>query len=187
MTMQSVDQIEQWLGQEVVDRDGERVGKLDELFYSSMSGEAVFGSVKSGLLGRHASLVPLAGASVGREYLRLAYPAEQIERVGSEVDVKGALDRESAARAASVYGVDIGDEDYESATVINERLRASQEAHENATALDEQAQQRTAEASEAQATAHDAGHEAAEKSQAAEQARIEAERAHADAQRLGPP
>jgi hypothetical protein len=185
--MQSVDQIEQWLGQEVVDRDGERVGKLDELFYSSVSGEAVFGLVKSGLLGRHASLVPLAGASVGREYLRLAYPSEQIERVGSEVDVKDTLDRASAGRAAMAYGIDVGDEDYESASVINDRLRASQEAQENAATLDEQARARAAEASEAEGVAHDAEHEAAEKSQAAEQARIEAERAHADAQRLSPP
>jgi hypothetical protein len=186
MTMQSVDQVEQWVGQEVVDRDGERVGKLDEVFYSSISGEAVFGSVKSGLLGRHASLVPLVGASVGREYLRLACSAEEISRA-SEVDVKDTLDRDSATRAATAYGLVLGEEDYESASVIEQRRRASQQAHENATNLDEQAQRRAAEAHEAQGAARDAELDAEEKSQAAERVRLEAEQAHSNAERLRAP
>jgi len=68
--MLSIEQVEEWVGQEVVDVDGERVGKLDEVYYSTTTNEAVFAVVKSGLLGRHSSLVPLAGASVGREYLK---------------------------------------------------------------------------------------------------------------------
>ena len=91
--MLNVDQIEEWLGQEVLDADGERVGKLDEVFYSDGSGEAVFAAVKSGLLGRHSSTVPLAGASVGRDYVRLAFTAEQIDRSTSEVPAREEAER----------------------------------------------------------------------------------------------
>jgi len=96
--MLSVDQIEEWLGQEVTDSGGERIGKLDEVYYSVRSGDAVFASVKSGLLGRRSSVVPLAGASVGRDYLRLGYSAEQIDGAGSDVAPKGALGRDDARR-----------------------------------------------------------------------------------------
>jgi hypothetical protein len=185
--MLSVDQIEEWLGQEVVDADGERVGKLDEVFYSTGSREAVFAAVKSGLLGRHSSLVPLAGASVGRDYVRLAYTALQIDRAGSEVKVKDGLRREDAQRLGELYGVQVSSEDdYEAATLIGERAEAAEEARSQAEQLEEQARKRASEAQEAQGEAHTAQDEAAQKAQSAEQARAEAERARAEAERIAP-
>ena len=42
------------------DRDGERAGKLEEVYYpSDGQGEAVFARIKSGLLGRRSRLAPL--------------------------------------------------------------------------------------------------------------------------------
>jgi PRC-barrel domain protein len=187
--MLNVEQIEEWLGQEVVDSEGERVGKLEEVFYSSAGGEAIFASVKSGLLGRHSSLVPLAGASVGRDYVRLAYTGEQIESADSEVSFKGAnLGRDDARRFGELYGVDVGPEEYfEAATVINERALEADEARKGAEELEREAQRREAEAEQAQGTAQGAEQTAAEKAEAAEQARAEAERARAEADRIDPP
>lgn len=186
--MLSVDQIEEWLGQEVLDMNGERVGKLDEVFYSSSSGEAVFASVKSGLLGRRSSVVPLAGASVGRDYVRLAYDAEQIDRAGSEVNPDDGLDNEQGRRLGELYGVSVAPDDrFEAASAINERQRVAEDARRQAEELEAEAQRRASEAQEAQSTAQGAGQDAEQKAAQAEQARAEAARARAEAERLSPP
>lgn len=185
--MLSVEQIEEWLGQEVLDADGERIGKLDEVFYASSSGEPVFVSVKSGLLGRHSSTVALAGASVGRDYVRLAYTAEQIERAGSEVRTKGGVDREDARRLGEIYGVTLAPEDdFEAASAINERHQAAEDARRKAEELEAEAERRASEAEQAHSTAQDAGQSAEQKAEQAERARLDAERARAEAERISP-
>jgi len=185
--MLSVEQIEEWLGQEVIDVEGERLGKLDEVYYATSSGEARFVVVKSGLLSRHSSLAPLAGASVGRDYLKLAYSAEQIGRVGSEIEAGHTLDGEAARRLGAAYEVDVPSEDLESATSINQRRGAAAEADERAEALDQKARNQAREAEEARSAAHEASEQATRKTEQAQSARAEAEQARAEVQRDTPP
>jgi sporulation protein YlmC with PRC-barrel domain len=185
--MLSVDQIEEWLGQEVLDADGERVGKLDEVFYSVNSGEAVFVSVKSGLLGRHSSTVPLAGASVGRDYVRLAYTAEQIDGSTKEVPASDGVSGADARRLGELYGVTVApDDEFEAASVINERRLATEDARRQAEELEAEAARRESEAEQAQGSAQDAGQTAQQKVEEAERARREAERARAEADQISP-
>jgi sporulation protein YlmC with PRC-barrel domain len=40
-----IEQIEEWQGQDVVDCDGEKIGKLEDVYFEAGSREAVFGSV----------------------------------------------------------------------------------------------------------------------------------------------
>ena len=186
--MANVEQIEEWLGREALDLEGEKVGKLDEVYYSKASGEAVFASIKSGLLGRRSSLVPLAGASVGRDYVRLAYSAKQIEQAGSEVDVHESVNHDEARRLGELYGIALTpDDDFEGSSVLSARLQASAEARKQAEDLEEQARQRAAEAEEAQGTAHGAEQDAAKRAEESERARAEADRARAEAERITPP
>jgi hypothetical protein len=186
--MLSVEQIEEWLGQEALDVEGDHVGKLDEVYYSTATGDAVFASIKSGLLGRRSSLAPLAGASVGRDYVRLAYTAKQIERAGSEVDVHENLGRDDARRLGELYGVAVSaEDDYEGASVVNARLQATAEARKQADELEEEARQRAAEAEQAQSSAQSAGQDAAQKAEQSERARADAEQARTEAERITPP
>jgi hypothetical protein len=181
----SVEQIEEWLGQEVLDADGERVGKLDEVFYSSGSGEAVFASVKSGLLGRRSSTVPLAGASVGRDYVRLAYTTEQIDGSTKEVPAGDGVSGADARRLGELYGVTVAaDDEFEAA--INERRRAAADARRQAEELEAEAARRESEAAQAQGSAQDAGQTAQQKAEEADRARREAERARAEADQISP-
>ncbi|HEX3519316.1 MAG TPA: PRC-barrel domain-containing protein [Solirubrobacteraceae bacterium] len=185
--MLSVEQIEEWLGQEVLDADGERVGKLDEVFYSSGSGEAMFASVKSGLLGRRSSTVPLAGASVGRDYVRLAYTAEQIDGSTKEVPAGDGVSGAGARRLGELYGVTVAaDDEFEAASVINERRQAAADARRQAEELEAEAARRESEAEQAQGSAQDAGQTAQQKAEEAERARREAERARAEADQVSP-
>jgi hypothetical protein len=186
--MLNVEQIEEWAGQDVLDSEDERVGKLEDVFYSTAGGDAVFASVKSGLLGRHSNLVPLAGASVGRDYVRTAYTKAQIDDANSDVDAGGELSHESARQLSSAYGIELRqDEEFESATLINERKQAVAAARSEADALEAEAQKRAAEAEEAQGTAQSAHQNATEKSEQSARALAEAEQARADAERIARP
>jgi hypothetical protein len=101
--MTTAEQLEQWRGRAVVDADGDDLGKLDDVYYGS-DGEAVLARVRSGLMGRHQSVVPLAGSSVSRDYLRLAYRREQIEQAG-RVAAGEYLDASAAMSLGQAYGL----------------------------------------------------------------------------------
>jgi hypothetical protein len=175
--MPSVERIEEWIGREVLDRDGERAGKLEQVYYpSDGQGEAVFAQIKSGLLGRRSRLAPLKGATVGRDHVRLDYSAAQLD-AASDVEAGDALDEATAQRLAEIYGISVAQGDYESAGSIAERRRMALEAQERAQNLNEEAHARATDAEQAKDAAQDAEGEAVLKSREAEEARTEAEQA----------
>ena len=51
--------IAEWHGRELVDRDGERIGKLEHVYFDVETEEPQFATVKEGMFGRHLTLVPL--------------------------------------------------------------------------------------------------------------------------------
>src|SRR5436190_13940084 len=64
-----IERIEDWIGREVDDADGNKLGKLDEVYFDGDT--AVAGEVKPGILSRKRVVVPLQGASVTRDSLRV--------------------------------------------------------------------------------------------------------------------
>lgn len=137
--MLSIEQIVDWRGQDVFDSDGERLGKLDEVFYDRASGRALLGSIKSGLLGRRATLVPLDRASAGREYVRVAYPARQVKELGG-VEIADTLPADTLAQIRSIYGVRLDEgAQVESAALLDQRRGEAETAIARADALEREA------------------------------------------------
>ena len=68
----------QWLGRTIVDRDGQRIGKLQDVYVDVETDEPQFGTVKEGLVGRHLTFVPLAGVEVSPDSLRVSVAREQV-------------------------------------------------------------------------------------------------------------
>ena len=167
-----------------MDRDGERIGKLDEVFYDAKTGEASFVSVKSGLMGRHSNLVALMGATVGRDYVRVAYTAAEVERIEAREE-GGRLDLTAAHDAAIAYGVELApDATFDSATLIADRRSEAAAAAARAEELGQEALGRAddVEASREQADAAardatEAERELDRAQRAARDAREEADRA----------
>jgi hypothetical protein len=184
--MLQVEQIEDWLGQDVLDSAGERIGKLDDVYYAQDSQEAVFAVVKSGLLGRHSTIAPLDGASVGREYVKLAYSAEQIESADADGNGAETLPGAEVQRLGSAYGLRIDDRELGSASAINARREAARNAADRAASLDEEARTRAAEANRANQDASAASADATQKAADAQRARDEAERARVEAEQISP-
>jgi sporulation protein YlmC with PRC-barrel domain len=126
--MLQIERIEQWRGQEVLDPEGEKIGKLEEVFYDSTSGEARFISVAGGRFGRHSYLVALVDATVGPDYVRVGFPASRVEAVDASTS-DGQLDPETVRTATEYYGIPIVvDASFESATLLAERRAQAAQA-----------------------------------------------------------
>ena len=51
--------IAEWHGKQLVDSDGDKIGKLEDVYVDVETDEPMFGTVKEGLIGRHLTFVPL--------------------------------------------------------------------------------------------------------------------------------
>jgi hypothetical protein len=71
--------IAEWRGRELVDRFGERIGNLEEVYFDVETDEPQFGTVKEGWIGRHLTLVPLAGITIGPDNLQAAVSKQQVK------------------------------------------------------------------------------------------------------------
>ena len=100
----NVENLGDWRGQNVVDPDGEKIGSLEELFYDGETDTPAFIAVKSGLIGKHLTLVPLAGASVGRDYLRVAHRKARVKDAPDH-DTDTELTVEDETTAYGYYGL----------------------------------------------------------------------------------
>jgi PRC-barrel domain len=66
-----------WVGHEVFDSHGERIGKLHQIYLGG-SGKPDFALVKTGLFGLRSSFVPLAGASLEGDVVVVPYDKWQV-------------------------------------------------------------------------------------------------------------
>ena len=92
-----VENITDWRGQDVLDVVGEKLGKLEEVYFDGETDLPAFAAVKSGLLSKSLTFVPLANASAGREYVRVDRAKAEFKKAPSfDTDVELTLDDEAA-------------------------------------------------------------------------------------------
>jgi uncharacterized protein (TIGR02271 family) len=63
---------------EVIDNQGDKVGKVNVVFVDNVTGQPEWAAVKTGLFGGHVTLVPLSNAQVGDE-ITVAYSKDAIK------------------------------------------------------------------------------------------------------------
>jgi len=76
----------EWRGRDLTDRNGERIGKLEDVYFDVESDEPQFGTVKEGWIGRHLTFVPLVGVTIGPDSLQLAVSKEQVKSAPNIVE-----------------------------------------------------------------------------------------------------
>ena len=84
--------IAEWRGKMLIDREGAKIGKLQDVYVDVETDEPVFGTVKEGLFNRrHLSFVPLRGSQVGPDELHVTVTkarvrsAPNLEMTGEEL------------------------------------------------------------------------------------------------------
>ena len=68
-----------WRDRTVIDRNGEKIGKIDELYLDHQTDKPEWASVHTGLLGTKRSFVPLAGATPKGEDVQVPVSKEQVK------------------------------------------------------------------------------------------------------------
>jgi hypothetical protein len=103
--MIAVENITDWRGQDVVDPVGEKLGKLEQVYFDGETDNATFIAVKSGTFSKNLTLVPLAKATVGRDYVRVDHAKSVFKKAPSyDTDVELTLDDE--AQTFKHYGLE---------------------------------------------------------------------------------
>jgi uncharacterized protein (TIGR02271 family) len=98
-----------WSGRTVVDNDGDKIGKVDEVYYATDDRSPEWLAVNTGLFGTKTSFVPVEGARPSGEDIQVAYGKDQVK------DAPGVKPDEELSRAEeqelwSHYGLEYGDD-----------------------------------------------------------------------------
>src|ERR1039458_7688956 len=80
--------VAEWHGRMLVDRDGERIGKLQDVYVDVETDEPQFATVKEGFIGRHLTFVPLSGLQIGPDDLQVTVTKDQV-RSAPDIEMHG--------------------------------------------------------------------------------------------------
>jgi PRC-barrel domain len=92
--------IAEWQGKQLADRDGETIGKLEAVYVDVETDEPMFGTVKEGFIGRHLTFVPLRGITIRPDDLQVAVTKDQVKGAPN-IEMHG--DELSQADESSLY------------------------------------------------------------------------------------
>jgi len=78
----------EWHGKMLIDSNGEKIGKLQDVYVDVETDEPQFGTVKEGFFGRHLTFVPLGGIHVGPDNLQVRVTKDQV-RSAPNIEMHG--------------------------------------------------------------------------------------------------
>jgi uncharacterized protein (TIGR02271 family) len=94
----------QWHGRTVIGSDGEKIGKITNIYEDPDTGKPEWATVSSGLFGTKSNFVPLAGASPDGEDVRADVTKDQVKDAPG-VENDGDLSEPEEQRLFEYYGV----------------------------------------------------------------------------------
>lgn len=77
-----------WHGKMLLDRDGQKIGKLQDVYVDVETDEPQFATVKEGFIGRHLTFVPLGGVQIGPDELQVPITRQQV-RSAPDIEMHG--------------------------------------------------------------------------------------------------
>ncbi|MEJ7584442.1 MAG: PRC and DUF2382 domain-containing protein [Acidimicrobiales bacterium] len=96
---------EGWIGRTAVDQDGDKIGKIEEIYLDDNSGQPEWLAIKTGLFGSNLTFAPLSGSTADGEDLRLPY-AKDLVKDAPNVAADGHLEPDEEATLYRHYGRD---------------------------------------------------------------------------------
>ncbi len=98
-----------WQGCTMVGSDGEKLGKISEIYEDPATGRPEWATVDTGLFGKKSNFVPLVGASLDGENIRAQVTKAQVKDAPG-VEADGELSEQEERRLFEHYGVPYTDE-----------------------------------------------------------------------------
>lgn len=96
--------ISEWRGKDLLDRDGDKIGKLEDVYVDTETDVPMFGTVKEGTFKKHLTFVPFGDASATPDGLKVAVSKEQVKDA-PDIDTDGELDPSTEAALYQHYGL----------------------------------------------------------------------------------
>lgn len=94
----------EWQGRTMIGSDGEKIGKITEIYEDPNTGKPEWATVSSGLFGSKSNFVPLAGASPAGEDVRADVTKDQVKDAPG-VETDGELSEQEEVTLFEHYGV----------------------------------------------------------------------------------
>jgi uncharacterized protein (TIGR02271 family) len=107
MTTMQKETLLQKRGQDLYDRDGEKIGTIVEIYLDAQTGEPEWALVNTGLFGTKSSFVPLREVGEDGDMLRVPYEKAQVKDAPS-MDPDGELSPRDESALYAHYGLDFG-------------------------------------------------------------------------------
>ena len=104
-----------WRGRTLIGQDGEKIGKVDEIYVDEEGGHPEWARVVTGLFSNRSSFVPLAGATPHGEEILVQVTKEQVKD-SPHVDPDEELSQEEEVELFRHYGIDYTDQGSVTAT-----------------------------------------------------------------------
>jgi uncharacterized protein (TIGR02271 family) len=98
-----------WNGRTVVDSDGDKIGKVDQIYYANDDGTPEWLTVNTGLFGTKTNFVPIDGSRPSGEDIQVAYTKDQVKDAPG-VDPDGELSQTEERELWTHYGLEYGGE-----------------------------------------------------------------------------
>jgi uncharacterized protein (TIGR02271 family) len=103
--MALTDNILQYRGQDLADRDGDKIGSIEEIYLDTETEQPEWALVKTGLFGTKSTFVPIRDASEAEGQLRVPFEKDQVKGAPN-IDAGGELSQQEEAELYRYYGMD---------------------------------------------------------------------------------
>lgn len=96
--------LQSWVGRPAVGPEGEKIGKIADIYLDDQTNTPEWLAVSTGLFGSRLSFVPLQGAAPDGEGLRVAFSKDQVKDAPN-AEADGHLSKDEEARLYEHYGL----------------------------------------------------------------------------------
>jgi uncharacterized protein (TIGR02271 family) len=105
--MVDIDTVRGWQGRTMVDRDGDRIGSIENIYVDDQTGQPEWALVNTGLFGTRSTFVPLAQANPSGDQVQVPYQ-KQLIKDAPNMDPDGHLSEAEEQQLWRHYGLDYG-------------------------------------------------------------------------------
>jgi sporulation protein YlmC with PRC-barrel domain len=105
MPLPDIDTALDWRGRDVIDRNGEKIGKFEELYLDEETSRPEWAAVATGLFGRKQTLIPLSEARLEGDVLQVPFEQDQVKDAPA-LDPDESLSADEERQLYSHYGME---------------------------------------------------------------------------------
>jgi uncharacterized protein (TIGR02271 family) len=106
--MPTTEDIKTWRGHEALGSDGDKLGKIEDIYLDEQTGKPEWLAVKTGLFGGRVSFVPLAEASLEGDTVTVPYDKATVKEA-PHAEADGQLSHQEEAQLYRHYGLEYGE------------------------------------------------------------------------------